>query len=134
MAKLFTFLIITIGLVILFQAAGLETMGSVVAEQLGIKIGSIHNFRAGALFTGFLVSGIAALIGAGVVMSVFGRGQADTIITAIYATPLVALIGDLITITVYAGTNWVGWIASALMMPLIAGYVIALWDWIRGRD
>ena len=134
MAKLFTYVIITIGLVVLFNAAGLQTAGSVVMEKLGIDFGNIENFRLGTLFTTFLVSAIASLVATGIIMGTLGRGSPEIFVTALYAAPLIALIGDMISIIVFGGVGWVGYLIFMIMAPLIGGYVITLYDWVRGRD
>ena len=134
MAKLFTYVILTVGLVILFNAAGLQTAGSIVMEKFGIEFGEIQNFRLGTLFITFLVSAIAGLLAAGIIMGTLGRGSPELAVTALYATPLVALVGDLVSIIVFGGTGWVGYLIFLIMAPLIAGYVISLYDWVRGRD
>jgi len=134
MAKLFTYVIITIGLVILFNAAGLQTAGSVVMETLGINFGNIENFRVGTLFITFLVSAIAGLLATGVIALTLGRGNPELGVTAFYATPLIALVGDMISIIVFGGAGWAGYLMFLIMGPLIGGYVIALYDWVRGRD
>ena len=134
MAKLFTYVIITIGLVVLFNAAGLQTAGSIVMEQLGIDFGNIENFRLGTLFTSFLVAAIAGLLVSGVVALTLGRGNPEIGVTALYATPLIALVGDMIALIAFGGTNFAGYIIFLIMGPLIGGYVITLYDWVRGRD
>jgi len=134
MAKLFTYVIITVGLVILFNAAGLQTAGSIVMEKLGIDFGNIENFRLGTLFTTFLVAAIASLVATGIVMGTLGRGSPEIFVTALYAAPLIALVGDMIALIAFGGTNFAGYIIFLIMGPLIAGYVITLYDWVRGRD
>ena len=134
MAKLFTYVILTVGLVILFNAAGLQTAGSIVMEKFGIEFGEIQNFRLGTLFITFLVSAIAGLLAAGIIMGTLGRGSPELAVTALYATPLVALVGDLVSIIVFGGTGWVGYLIFLIIAPLLAGYVISLYDWVRGRD
>jgi len=134
MAKLFTYVIITIGLVVLFNAAGFQTAGSIVMEQLGIDFGNIENFRLGTLFTSFLVAAIGGLLVSGVVALTLGRGNPEIGVTALYATPLIALVGDMIALIAFGGTNFAGYIIFLIMGPLIAGYVITLYDWVRGRD
>jgi len=134
MAKLFTYAIITIGLVILFNAAGLQTVGSVVMEEFGISFETIQNFATSDLTRTFLVLALGGLAAVGIIIGILGRGSAEIAVTAFYALPLVSLMGDLISIVVFGGTGWVGYLLFLIMAPLIGGYVIALYDWVRGRD
>jgi len=134
MAKLYTYVVLTVGLVILFNAAGLQTSGSIIMEQFGISFGNIQNFRTGALFVTFLVSAVASLTASGIVIGILGRGNPEIFVTALYATPLTALVGDMISIVVLGGKGFAGYLIFLIMAPLIAGYVISLYDWIRGKD
>lgn len=133
--KIFTFLILIVGIIIFFNIAGLQTFGGVVLEQLGLNIDNAENFRLGALFTGLLGSAILALMGTGAVALITG-GNPDISVTALYATPLIALIADLLTILVYTDPShaWTGVLLSLIIIPISAGYVVALYDWVRGKD
>ena len=134
MEKIYTYVIIFTGLMIFLSFAGLQTVGSVILEQFGVSFENIHNFRAGTLFVAFLVSGVAGLAASGIIIGTLGRGSPELGVTALYATPLIAMVGDMISIVVFGGTGWEGMIIFAIMSPLMVGYTIALYDWIRGKD
>ena len=136
MAKLLTYVFITVGIMVLFNIAGLQTAGSYVVNTLGINTGEIGNFRTTALWITFAISAIAALAGAAIVMGILGRGSAETAVAALYATPLLAFIGEMIAISVQASStgSWVGYLVFLIMSPLIVSYTITLFDWVRGRD
>jgi len=134
MAKLFTYVIIAAGLIILFNAAGLHTLGSVIMEKFGVNFLGIQNFGTLVLAQTFLVLGLGALISAGIIMGTIGRGNPELFVTAFYAAPLIGLIGDLTSIIIFGGTGWVGYLMFIIIAPLLAGYVISLYDWVRGRD
>jgi len=134
--KIFTYIVITVGIMLFLNAAGFVTAGSVALGWLGIEGGDLYVFKLSSLFTTFLVVALGALAASGVIIGIFGKGSLETSVTALYATPLIALIGDLILTVTLAepGTHWAGYLIMMLMSPLIAGYVIALYDWVRGRD
>ena len=134
MAKLFTYVIISIGLMILFKMAGLNTAGSIVLETVGMDISNPMGFLVGALFTSLLVAALGSLTVVGVVMGITGRNFSDVPVTALWSAPLVGLVADMGSIMLFSGTGWIGMVVILIMMPLIGGYIIALYDWIRGRD
>lgn len=136
MAKLFTYIFIIVGLMVLFNAAGLQTAGSVVVDQLGLAEGDIAGFRTTAFWITFAVSALAALVTAGIVMGTIGRGNPEIFVTALYAVPLLAFVGEMISITVQASSEstFAGTVIFLIMSPLIVLYTIALYDWVRGKD
>jgi len=134
MEKIFTFAMIATGLSILLAAAGLQTAGSVVLDQFGVSFDTIQNIKAFSLFSTLLVTAVATLISSGIIMGTIGRGNPEIFVTALYATPLIALIGDMVSVIVLGGTGWVGYLIFLIMGPLLVGYTISLYDWIRGRD
>ncbi len=133
MEKLFTYLMLISGMVLLLHAAGLPTLGGSVMDLFGIEFGDASNFAGGAFAITILGSALVGLAAATVVMGVLGRGSAEIAVTALYATPLVALTGDMLMI-IASGVGWVGTVLFLIITPLMAGYVIALYDWVRGRD
>lgn len=139
MAKLMTFIMMTVGTILLLNLAGLTTTTGWILGQLGISIGEIQNFSA----TGFYVAMTVAI---GLLVSVSGirigtLGQAPT--TSIFAAagasiPLAALIGDLVSIVIQVSPEgsltWISYVMFLIVTPLIFGYMIALFDWARGND
>ena len=139
MARLHTYLVITVGLMVLLNLAGIHTLGGMVLGTLGMTPDNFQNFRATSLFTTFLVSALAALTVTGVIMGTFGRGSGEIAVTALYATPLVALIGEMTAIMMAGfaveGSSFnMGYIIFLVTAPLLVAYVISLYDWVRGRD
>lgn len=130
---------ITIGLMILFYFAGLATSTGIILGQLGIiNTEGVSNIPSTAFYVAIAVTALAALIGVGTAVSigVFKTTINETAITAVAALVLVTFIGDLISIVSYAGGsgNWVSYLVILIMTPIIFGYVMALYDWVRGRD
>jgi len=135
MAKVFTYIMITTGIILLLNLAGLQTAGSIVTEQLSGEIDSIQNIMGNALLNSLLTLAIGALVGAAAIaIGTFGRVNPAIYVTALYAAPLVSLVADMIAIVVLGGTAWTGYLIFLIMTPLIYGYAIALYDWVRGID
>ena len=138
MAKLWNYVFLTVGLMVLFNAAGLNTTESVIIRQLGVSEGEIQNFTSSAFWIAFAISAIAALAvaaGASIILGIFGKSSPETFITALYAAPLVKFIGDLIFITKDAISegNFVGSIVFLIVAPIIVTYAITLWEWVSGK-
>lgn len=134
MGKLVTYIILTVGIIILFNMAGLQTAGSVIANW-GLEPNSIQNFQSGTFYRAYLIIALGSLAVSGIVMGIFGRSNPEIFITAAAAAPLLVLVGDMASITIAAGTdNFAGYFVWLIMAPLIAAYVISLYDWVRGRD
>lgn len=138
MAKIFTFIFIAIGLMILFGAAGIPTTSSYVLDSLGFTSpADLVNFQSSAFY--LKIVGLMAVL-AGVVaiyIGVFGRSLSDMPLTATLATvTLIAFVGDFIAVVGYASASavWMGWVAFLIMGVYIGGFVFALWDWVRGKD
>jgi len=139
MAKLLTYIFLVVGLMILFNVAGLTTSTGIILQQLGIiNPESVSNIQSTSFYIVIAVVALAALIGVGAAVSigVFKTTVNETAITAVAGLTLALFIGDLISIVTYAGgtENWVKYLIFLIMTPIIFGYVISLYDWVRGKD
>ena len=141
MAKVWTYVIITVGLMILFYAAGLtENSGSVLGQyNINItnmaSISSFKNIDYAEIISDYwddLSVGAGAVIIGTYLTGTFVIGLSAAIATIV----LYAFISDLISIVAISNESggWTGWIVTLIMIPLIFGYVIALWEWILGQD
>jgi len=139
MAKaLITYIILIVGLMILFNIAGIIDGGLVGQLKASEKEG-LQKFQDFDFWKWFEEQeGKIALGAVGIVVGVYlAKLSGETVFSAAIATGLLGVfIGDLISIAVkVSGTgNWTDWIAIMLLSPIIFGYAITLWDWIRGRD
>lgn len=134
--RLITYLFIVIGIMALFNLAGLDTAGSVVASQLGLKEGNLSAFTGSVIYIA-MVAALVLLAGVtGVIIGIFGRSMSEVAITATLATPLFAFVGDLVVISTSASAEGgiIGYVVFLIMAPLIVGYAFAVYDWIRGTD
>ena len=127
---------VTIGLLAIFYLAGLYQ--SSMLTTLGILPEDINNISYSMVFIRFLAY-IGLLAGvATIVMGLFGASPSDLPITAAFATPLSGLIIGLASMTAaiapageYTFIKLAVWL---IFSPLIVGYIIALYDWVRGKD
>lgn len=137
MAKLYTYVVMTVGIILLFNLAGLTTTSGYVLGQIGIDINDIGDFNATPFWIAVGV-GIATLAGvSGIRIGTFGTPTTSIFASAVFATPLLILIADMIAIvqqSTIVGVSWVSYIIFLIMTPLMFGYGIALFEWARGTD
>jgi|WetSurMetagenome_2_1015567.scaffolds.fasta_scaffold250459_1 hypothetical protein len=135
MARLFTYIFITIGLMALFQVAGISH-GSLL-DQLGLSYDDWQNQSTGWFLTKILIY-IGMMVGGGVVIGFFGGSFSDVPITSLLAVPLAVFISSLASVTSNVSLDgsfgFVKVIIWLIFAPLIAGYIMSLYDWVRGRD
>ena len=139
MAKLTSYIIIIVGVILLLNIAGLPTLTSIVLNWIGIvDIDNIQNFSSTAFYVAIGV-GLGLLITvSGIRISIIGSLPTTSVFAAAgLAIPMVFLVGDLTSIIVLTntgGTNWAGMLTFLIIAPLMVGYLLALFDWARGQD
>lgn len=136
--KMYTYMMITLGIMILFNLAGLATTTGIILGRFGItNPESLTTFQESGFYVE-AVAAIALLVGAlGIAIGTLTRGYSTTAIFAgIASAILVLFVGDLISIVAYANQsgNWIGYLVFAIMTPLIFGYILSVLDWIRVHD
>ena len=140
MAKIFTYMVIVIGLMALFYVSGVTpNTGATLGQNNITNVSSLGNFKLfnyNTVIENYIRNlGIGALVGITIGLIVPGIAEI-AISSAIAIAVLYSFIGDLISIATTLSTeeSWIGWLMFLIIVPLVFGYVIALWDWIRGRD
>jgi len=139
MAKIFTYIIIIVGIMILFQIAGIAENSGSILGQYNINatnmssLANIPDIDFSSIITGYIsqisLGEAAALIGTFVVgLATIGLAA------AIASVILVKFVSDLYSIILLSGGGWVGYVVALIMIPLIFGYIIALWEFINNRD
>ena len=133
MAKVLTMVFITIGIMLLFNFAGLNTTTGSILKNL--SIGSVADLSAfqSTSFYGLIVfvMGTLATI-AGVVLSFFGRQTLTIPGNFLIATGvLTVFVGDLITIVDIANQQsaFLGNLLLIIMAPFIVSFIFALYGW-----
>ena len=133
MAKVLTMVFITIGIMLLFNFAGLNTTTASILKSLSIgSVADLANFQSTSLY-GLIVfiMGTLATI-AGVVLSFFGRQTLTIPGNFLIATGvLTVFIGDLITIVDVANQQsaFLGNLLLIIMAPFIVSFIFALYGW-----
>ena len=133
MAKVLTMVFITIGIMLLFNFAGLNTTTGSILKNL--SIGSVADLSAfqSTSFYGLIVFVMGALATiAGVVLSFFGRQTLTIPGNFLIATGvLTVFVGDLITIVDVANQQsaFLGNLLLIIMAPFIVSFIFALYGW-----
>ena len=133
MAKVLTMVFITIGIMLLFNFAGLTTTSGSILKNLSIaSVADLSAFQSTS-FYGLIVfiMGTLATI-AGVVLSFFGRQTLTIPGNFLIATGvLVVFIGDLISIVDIANqqSSFLGNLLLIIMAPFIVSFIFALYGW-----
>ena len=133
MAKIFTYVIIVTGLMILFNLAGLTTL---TGKFINFTVDTFSNIQTSVLWIAIAaaISGLAA-VGAIIIGTLTRGGVSSTTIGAsLLSAPLLVLIGDLISIVTDVPAGWVKYLLFLVIAPIVFGYLIALFDWVRGTD
>ena len=133
MAKVLTMVFITIGIMLLFNFAWLNTTTGSVLKALSIgSVTDLANFQSTSYYGLFVfVMGSLATI-AGVVLSFFGRQTLTIPGNFLIATGvLTVFIGDLITIVDVANQQsaFLGNLLLIIMAPFIVSFIFALYGW-----
>ena len=133
MAKVLTMVFITIGIMLLFNFAGLNTTTASILKSL--SIGSVADLSAfqSTSFYGLIVFVMGSLATiAGVVLSFFGRQSLTIPGNFLIATGILTVfIGDLITIVDVANQQsaFLGNLLLIIMAPFIVSFIFALYGW-----
>jgi len=133
MAKVLTMVFITIGIMLLFNFAGLNTTTGSILKSLSVgSVQDLANFQTTS-FYGLIVfiMGTLATI-AGVVLSFFGRQTLTIPGNFLIATGvLTVFVGDLITIVDVANQQsaFLGNLLLIIMAPFIVSFIFALYGW-----
>ena len=133
MAKVLTMVFITIGIMLLFNFAGLTTTSGSILKNLSIaSVADLSAFQSTS-FYGLIVfiMGTLATI-AGVVLSFFGRQTLTIPGNFLIATGvLTVFVGDLITIVDVANQQsaFLGNLLLIIMAPFIVSFIFALYGW-----
>ena len=137
MGKLINYIMLFAGLMIFMNLAGLATTSGYILGQLGVNIFDIENFSTGTFQVAIIVGITSLLLVSGIKIGIFGAATTTTFAAAAMALPMAILIADMTGTIISAsstGNTWVSYIIFAITVPLILGYGIALFDWVRGIE
>ena len=148
--KVWNYVVITLGLLALFDYAGLITDGGGVLTLMGfVRDGGSITFDPGfSTFFNFAYSNIAELglgvlagLGlAGIAIGTFAKGKLENfIILPIITTVLVLFVGGMKQIvqdSLAEGAMpvWIGGVIAFIGLVYIGGFLVALYEHFRGTD
>lgn len=153
MGKVWTYVVLSLGLMLLLQFSGLPNgaMGELFT-LVGVNFGADNTIQAAtATSTGFFnnifgtddlsIKGIlitlAASIGA-VVVGLFAKAQVENLILLPFITGTLVLFVSsylaIINYTIGLGVPWVSALVSVIFIPIMFGFIVSLLEFFRGTD
>lgn len=135
--RVYNYLFIITGLMILLYLAGITTTSGVVLQYLD-PINHPENF-ANSNFVLAIIAIFSGILVGGVIIGYFYRVSPESYIVASFAIILVAFVGDIISILVYYQANypeqaWVGYLLTLVLFPIAVGYLLSIVSFWRGAD
>ena len=133
--KMYYFLTIIVGLMMLFNLAGINTTTGYVLTNLDI-LNNPQGFQSSTIYLAIVAIFLVAVTG-GIVIGFFTKTSPESYLVAPLAGILVLFVGDLISIITYTnslGVKWVSYIVTMIMGALVFGYAVSVLDWWRGID
>lgn len=137
MARIVTYTMVMVGLLLLMNMAGLPTASGGLLSALAN--GNISLILSSTFYV--VAAGIFLLTLGGIAIGIFTKQSAESYILMPMAGFLLALTAnDFIALYTYfngaafTGQAWIGNLTLLIMLPLIAGYFISLVQWWRGND
>lgn len=136
--KIWNYLIISIGMVLLFKFAGIDYGATAIIDLFGVSTTGISTGTS-AFWNSILgSSGILIGIVAGVIIGAFTRTSPENyIILPLITGTLGGLIQAFVGIVTYSVANYSGWVSGIIILllaPFTAGYIFALVEFFRGTD
>lgn len=133
--RVYYFLIIIVGLMILMNIAGISTTTGYVLNYLDI-VDNPQNLQNSNLYAIIIGIFLSAVVG-GVVIGYFTKSSPESYLIAPLAGILVLFVGDIISIYVYVnslGVAWIKYLVMMILIPIAVGYLESTISWWRGVD
>lgn len=133
MAKVHTYLIFCVGLMLLLKWFGIPTAIDSLLVFLGIADG-VNNVTTSTFYVTITTIFAASAVG-GIIIGFLTKTSPEVYIRAPLVAGLVIFVGTFISVINYANSNspvWVAYLASAIFIPLIIGYLLALVEFWGG--
>lgn len=136
MPRMYSYLVIGTGLILLFYAAGLPTGVDWFLTFIGVT-SALDGSRVA--FSTFFLAASAVLASAtigGILVGFFTRASPESFLIAGFSTSLLTVfLGTYASIITYAATNAPSWVAitvALIMLPLNIGFISTVLDYWRG--
>ena len=134
MAKVFTYVILCTGMMLIMNLMGVPTAVDSILAYLGITITG-QTISLAQFATGILAILASSAVG-GIIIGTLTRSSPESFLIAPFVVLLAVFIGTFASIINYAGGfgDWTSKVVLVLMAPVAIGYGIALIDYWRGTD
>jgi len=132
--KTFNYLLIVVGLMILFNIAGINTASGYVLNYLDIM--NPENLTNSGFYLRIVLIFATSVTG-GIAIGYITKSSTESILIAPYAAILLLFIADIIFVVSYMNANYSGWLSiltMLLMMPLAVGYLHSVISWWGGKN
>lgn len=132
MSKVFIYVVMCTGMMLLLNMMGVPTGVDSILNFLGVSIeGQTISL---AQFTTTLLAIIASSAGVGIIVGLLTRSSPESFIAAPFVTLLAVFIGTFASVVNYTSalSSWVFYVSILLFLPIAIGYGIALIEWWRG--
>lgn len=133
--RIYNYLVIILGLILILNLAGIETTSNRILTEFGVMDGS-SGITLSEFF--FSVEGILSVIAATgtIVIGLYFKSSPESFLLIGYATTILWFVADLVSIITYANANYAGWVASVIgliLSPLAMGYIHSVLSWWGGK-
>lgn len=137
--RIFNYMILIIGLIAIFEMAGIPTGVSSTLDFVGIDTTTGSTTTTSSLFNNiFGVTGILIGLGVGIAVGFITKSQPENfIILPLITGSFVFFAGSFISIINYSVATHALWVSSVIILilgVLSVGYLISLVEFFRGTD
>ena len=133
--KFLTIVIMTVGLILLFNAGGIETNSGQIITS--ISDGGLSSFKNTEIWSR-IVTILTLSVGTGAVASLFGRSPDPSWVIATFASFFGGIVlGDILSIYSTINSFGVSWISNVMLLIFgiyIYAFFISMISWWRGVD
>lgn len=134
--KVWNYVLISIGMILLLEMGGIPTGASGVLEFVGLSTNSADVNISG--FYDAVLLMLAAGLGGGIIIGFFTRTSPENfIILPFIISTVVLFAGTFVSVLSYALGNYAGWVSGILLLllgPFSVGFIFALIEFFRGTD
>lgn len=133
--KFITISMIIIGIIVIFNAGGIETPAGGLVKQF--MDGGLSTFKDSTFWTTFATI-LTVGIGGGVIAGLFGRAPPESYLVAglVFSLGGVILTDGIAIYSILWNTSetFIRWIVSLIFIPMIIGFFMSMISFWRGVD
>ena len=136
MSKVFTYAILSVGMMLIMNAMGIPTGVTTILSWIGLA-NPTQSIDTSLFF--LAISGIfATSLVTGIVVGLFTRASPESYIASALCGGLIVFLGTFTSIINYAqtstGSDWAYYVCLIILAPVSIGYGISLISYWRGAD